>query len=114
MGSDRAAITRGATQTQGRQRPRIDDRAALTGIIFVLKAGIPWEMLPQEMGCGSQGMTCWRRLKEWHEARVWNQLRKRLLNRLGKANEIDWERASLDLASVAAPGGSKDRPKSNG
>jgi transposase len=57
-------------------RPRIDHRAALTGIIFVLKTGIPWKMLPQEMGCGS-GMTCWRRLKEWHdEARVWNQLRK--------------------------------------
>ena len=38
-------------------RPRISDRAALTGIIFVLKSGIPWEMLPQEMGCGS-GMSC--------------------------------------------------------
>jgi transposase len=49
-------------------RPRIDDRAAFTGILFVLKSGIPWEMLPQEMRCGS-GMTCWRRLKEWHEAR---------------------------------------------
>jgi transposase len=37
-------------------RPRIDDRAALTGIIFVLKSGIPWEMLPQEkMGCGKAG-----------------------------------------------------------
>ena len=34
-------------------RPRIDDRAALTGIVFVLKSGIPWEMLPKEMGCGS-------------------------------------------------------------
>jgi transposase len=49
-------------------RPRVPDRAALTGILFVLKTGIPWEMLlPQEMGCGS-GMTCWRRLEEWHEA----------------------------------------------
>src|SRR5215210_4172810 len=51
-------------------RPRIDDRAAFTGILFVLKSGIPWEMLPQEMGCGS-GMTCWRRLKECNEAGVW-------------------------------------------
>ncbi len=87
-------------------RPRIDDRAALIGILFVLKSGIPWEMLPQEMGCGS-GMTCWRRLKEWHEASVWEQLRRALLDRLGEANEIDWERASLDSASVAAPGGAK-------
>jgi transposase len=85
-------------------RPRIDDRAVLTGILFVLKTGIPWEMLPQEMDCGS-GMTCWRRLKEWHEAGVWEQLHRRLLDRLGEADHIDWERASLDSASVAAPGG---------
>jgi transposase len=87
-------------------RPRIDDRAALTGILFVLKSGIPWEMLPQEMGYGP-GMTCWRRLKEWHEAGVWKWLRRTLLDRLGEADEIGWERASLDSASVAAPGGAK-------
>ena len=85
-------------------RPRVPDRAALTGILFVLKTGIPWEMLPQEMGCGC-GMTCWRRLEEWHEAGVWARLRQTLLDRLGKADEIDWERASLDSAAVAAPGG---------
>ena len=90
-------------------RPRIDDRAALSGILFVLKSGIPWEMLPQEMGCGS-GMTCWRRLKEWQEAGVWEKLHRKLLDRLGKAEEIDWERTSLDSSSVPAPGGAK-RPE---
>ncbi len=85
-------------------RPRVDDRAALTGILFVLKTGIPWEMLPKEMGCGS-GMTCWRRLKEWHEAGVWRRLHRVPLDRLGKANHIHWSRASLDSASVPAPGG---------
>ena len=44
-------------------RPRIDDRAVLTGILFVLKTGIPWEYLPRELGRGS-GMRCWRRLDE--------------------------------------------------
>ena len=87
-------------------RPRVDDRAALTGILFVLKTDIPWEMLPQEMGSGS-GMTCWRRLKEWHEAGVWGRLHRTMLDCLGKADEIDWERASLDSASVPAPGGAK-------
>jgi len=87
-------------------RPRIDDRAALMGIIFVLKTGILWEMLPQEMGCGS-GMTCWRRLKEWHEVGVWEQLHKKLLDRLGQDDRIDLSRASLDSAVIPAPGGAK-------
>ncbi|MDP8951752.1 MAG: IS5 family transposase [Actinomycetota bacterium] len=91
-------------------RPRVGDRAALTGILFVLKTGIPWEMLPQEMGCGS-GMTCWRRLREWHGAGVWERLHRALLDRLGEADRIDWERASLDSASVPAPrGGQKTGP----
>jgi transposase len=93
-------------------RPRIDDRAVLTGILFVLKSGIPWEMLPQEMGCGS-GMTCWRRLKEWHEAGVWERLYRTLLDRLGKADKIEWSRASLDSASVPAPGGRRRRTESD-
>jgi transposase len=54
-------------------RPRVPNRAALTGILFVLKTGIPWEYLPQEMGCGS-GMTCWRRLRDWNEANLWHRL----------------------------------------
>jgi transposase len=85
-------------------RPPIDDRAALTGIVFVLKSGIPWEMLPKEMGCGS-GMSCWRRFKEWHEAGVWERLHRVLLERLGEADQIDWERASLDSASIPAKRG---------
>jgi transposase len=87
-------------------RPRIDDRAALTGIVFVLKSGIPWEMLPQEMGCGS-GMTCWRGLKEWQEAGVWERLHRVLLDRLGEADQIEWGRASLDSASIPAKRGAR-------
>ena len=87
-------------------RPRIDNRAVLTGIVFVLKSGIPWEMLPHEMGCGS-GMTCWRRLKEWHEAGVWERLHRVLLDRLGEADQIEWERASLDSASIPAKKGAQ-------
>jgi transposase len=85
-------------------RPRVPDRAALTGIIFVLKSGIPWEMLPPEMGCGS-GVTCWRRLRDWQEAGVWDCLHWELLDRLGEADQIDWSRASLDSASIPAKRG---------
>lgn len=87
-------------------RPPIPDRAALTGIIFVLKSGIPWEMLPREMGCGS-GMSCWRRLRDWHAAGVWAALHRLLLERLHGAGEIDWRRAALDSASVPAKRGAR-------
>jgi len=85
-------------------RPPVDDRKALAGILFVLKSGIPWAMLPQEMGCGS-GMTCWRRLRDWQAAGVFERLHRALLDRLGRANAIDWSRCSLDSASVPAKRG---------
>lgn len=87
-------------------RPRVSARAALSGILFVLKTGIPWEMLPQEMGCGS-GMTCWRRLRDWQTAGVWEKLHLTLLEHLSEAERLDWSRASLDAGSVPAPGGAK-------
>ncbi|CAA9455250.1 MAG: Mobile element protein [uncultured Rubrobacteraceae bacterium] len=64
-------------------------------------------MLPKETGCGS-GMTCWRRLHEWQAAGVWDRLHRSLLDHLGEADRIDWSRASLDSASVAAPRGGKE------
>jgi transposase len=94
------AATKAATQGRPPAR-RGPQGAALTGILFVLKSGIPWEMLPREMGCGC-GMTCWRRLRDWQRAGVWQRLHRVLLDRLGAANAIDWSRCSLDSASFAA------------
>ncbi len=82
-------------------RKRLDNRRALTGIVFVLKTGIGWEDLPQEMGCGS-GMTCWRRLHEWQAAGVWQRLHEVLLAKLNSAEQIDWSRAVVDSSSVRA------------
>lgn len=85
-------------------RPPVSDKAALIGIVFVLKTGIPWEELPQEMGCGS-GMTCWRRLRDWQAAGVWDRLHEILLAELQGADKIDWSRACVDSGSVRAVGG---------
>ena len=88
-------------------RKPIDNRKALTGILFVLKTGIPWEDLPQEMGCGS-GMTCWRRLRDWHQAGVWERLHETLLAELRDADRIDWSRAVIDGSNVRALGAGEE------
>ncbi len=87
-------------------RPRIPNRAALTGILFVLKSGIGWELLPSQLGCGS-GMTCWRRLRDWQQAGVWERLHRELLQRLADADKLDWSRAALDSSSVPAKRGAR-------
>src|ERR1700683_2740326 len=87
-------------------RKRVPDRQALTGILFVLKTGMPWEDLPQEMGCGS-GMTCWRRLRDWNEAGVWERLHQVLLDELQDAEQLDWSRVAVDSSHVRAKGGAQ-------
>lgn len=86
-------------------QPRKPDRLCLTGILFVLKTGIPWEDFPQEMGCC--GMTLWNRVHEWQRAGVWQKLHRVLLERLQEANLIDWSRAAVDSANLRAVGGAK-------
>ncbi|MEU1576299.1 IS5 family transposase [Streptomyces collinus] len=91
-------------------RPRVPDRQALCGILFVLHTGIQWEYLPQELGFGS-GMTCWRRLAAWNEAGVWDQLHLVLLKKLRAAKKLDWSRAVIDSSHVrAARPGPKSGP----
>lgn len=82
-------------------RKALDNRKTLTGILFVLRTGIGWEYLPQEMGCGS-GMTCWRRLRDWQKVGIWDKIHRALLNKLRQAEKIDWSRAVVDSASVRA------------
>lgn len=88
-------------------RKQMSNRQALTGILFVLKTGIGWEDLPQEMGCGC-GMTCWRRLQDWHAAGIWDKIHRTLLSKLHQADQIDFSRAIVDSSSVRAVfGGAK-------
>jgi transposase len=85
-------------------RPRVPDRAALGGIIYVLRHGLRWRDLPRELGYGS-GVTCWRRLRRWQDLGVWEAVHHTLLNWLGLLDAIRWERASLDSTSVRAKRG---------
>jgi transposase len=89
-------------------RKPIGHRQSLNGILFVLKTGIPWEYLPQEMGCGS-GMTCWRCLRDWQRRGVWTKVHRLLLDKLREADKIDCSRAVVDSTSVRAVFGGRRR-----
>ncbi|HML54555.1 MAG: IS5 family transposase [Solidesulfovibrio sp.] len=95
-------------------RPRRSDKQALRGILFILETGIPWEKLPQEMGCGS-GMTCWRRLRQWQKAGVWDRLHVVLLAQIHRAKRFAWRRFAIDSATVPSPrGGQETGPNPTG
>ncbi len=78
----------------------------LTGILFVLRSGLPWNLLPREMGCGS-GTVCWRRFVAWQRAGVWQRLHEVLLTELRRRGQVDLARAVVDSASVRALRGGK-------
>ena len=83
---------------------RISHRAALGGILYILRHGLRWRDLPQELGFGS-GVTCWRRLRQWQALGVWQAVHQVVLNWLGDLGGVEWSRASLDSASVRAKRG---------
>ena len=91
-------------------RKRLDDRAALQGILFVLHTGIAWRHLPLELGFGS-GSTCYRRMVEWQRARVWERLHALLLSELRAAGQLEWSRAVADSSHVQAKKGAPRRAR---
>lgn len=87
-----------------------DPRKVMTGIIFALRTGVPWEFLLATSEWPS-GHTCLRRLKQWHRAGVWYKLLAVLLAELEHDRRIDWRRVIIDSASIRAPhGGRKTGP----
>jgi transposase len=86
-------------------RPRIPDRKVLAGIIFMLLSSCSWANLPaKQLGCGSP-VTCWRRVRDWQQAGVWDRLHQVLLAELRHAGQVDFSRCSLDSVSVRAKHG---------
>lgn len=88
-------------------RPRVNDRAAFTAIVFVLLTGVPWRMVPKEIGCS--GVSAWRRLRDWQAAGVWERLHQEMLRRLNAAGQIDWSRGIVDGSHIRALSGGPDR-----
>nr|WP_245560233.1 IS5 family transposase [Actinopolyspora halophila] len=85
---------------QGGGRRRASDRSVFTAIVFVLTSGCSWRQLPPSFGVSVP--TAHRRFQEWTQAGVWRRLHRAVLDELGSAGDLDWERAIVDGASVRA------------
>jgi len=91
-------------------RKPTDLRKIVTGILFVLRTGVPWRFLPATSDFPS-GFTCLRHLRRWQQAGIWQHLFETLLAELQARHQIDWYRVLVDSASVRAPcGGAKTGP----
>ena len=72
---------------------RSPTRACLAAIVYMARTSTPWRLLPaRELGCGSPA-TCWRRLTEWANTGVFDQLHLQVLDRLGEQGRLHLERA---------------------
>jgi transposase len=112
MGS-RGAAAAEASFKPPRGRPRVDDRAGLSGLSLGLQTGSPWHLLLPALGCGL-GVPGWRRVRDWQAAGVWHRLHRGLLERLAQADQLDWRRAALDARRLPAKGGPARRAESDG
>ncbi|MET8645439.1 IS5 family transposase [Streptomyces sp. NPDC004675] len=90
-------------------RKPLPDRQVLCGILYVLHTGIQWEYLPQDLGFGS-GMTCWRRLRDWNQAGVWQRLHEVLLAEPNAASRLDWSRCVVGSPRQGAKRGRQTGP----
>ena len=93
---------------QGGGIQRVDDRAVLAAIVYLVQAGCSWHKLPAAM-FGVSRATAHRRFTEWTGAGLWTQLRQQFLHKLGVIGEIDWSRAVADAISVRAEKGGMRR-----
>ena len=76
-------------------------RAALAGILYLLRTGIAWQQLPTA-AFGVSGSTCWRRLARWHDHGVWQRLHEMLLAELRSAGALDLAHAVVDSSHLRA------------
>ena len=85
-------------------RPIIPYRKVFDGILFVLRIGYKWKMLPKEYVSGS---TCHIRFQEWMQLGIFDTLWSRLLQKYDKKIGIKWDWQSLDSISIKSPLGGR-------
>lgn len=93
--------TRPARRHRNPGRLPVSDRAALAGIVYVLRKGVAWRDVPSQV-VGCSGVTAWRRLRDWTEAGVWRRLHEILLTELRVNGVLDMDDCAVDGSHVRA------------
>jgi transposase len=88
--------------------PWRNDRQCLDAILYVLRGGIAWQLVPQKE-FGVSGSTAWRRFRDWTQAGVWDEVHRKLLRQLGERGKLKTERVVIDSAVVRALKGGRTR-----
>lgn len=98
------------THPLGCHRPRVLNRDAMNGILFVLRTGCQWNALNGTGICSSS--SAHRRFLEWTNAGIFETFWKHGLLAYDGTKGIDWSWLSMDGAITKAPlGGEKNRAK---
>lgn len=94
-------------------RPRMPNRQAMNGILYVARTGCQWKALPRGFGAPS---TVHDRFQEWVRAGVFERLWEVGLHEYDELRGIEWSWLAMDGAMTKAPlgGALRDRTRPTG
>jgi transposase len=95
----------------GKGRPRVDDRAILNGILWVLRTGAPWHDMPSRY---PSYQTCHRRFQEWVKKGVFEEILRALVKDVKERGGLDLSECFIDGSFVIAKKGAMEWEKPSG
>lgn len=98
-------------RVDGKGRPRVDDRAVLNGILWVMRTGAPWHDMPERY---PSYQTCHRRFQEWVRSGTFERMLKRLVQDVKERGDLDLTECFIDGTFVMAKKGAQGWEKPSG
>lgn len=98
-------------RSDGKGRPRRDDREVLNGILWILRSGARWQDLPERF---PPYQTCHRRLQQWVRSGVLRGVLEALAEDLRSRGKLDLRECFIDATFVVAKKGALQWAKPSG
>ena len=104
-------LPRSVKRADGKGRPRLDNRAILNGILWVMRTGAPWHDMPNRY---PPYQTCHRRFQEWVRSGTCEKILRKLVEDVKKRGDLDLMECFIDGTFVMAKKGAQGWEKPNG